>query len=133
MSDDLQDSAHKYLARVTAHNKQEADARAQAKASAERRQAMLDKWNENKGSLSGHARFLADVNPGSKPHVGVPWQGIDHVAPFEPNGDVLTRLLDLENNCCGILYALNNATVTATCSGTTTVITMTFPSLPAVC
>ena len=86
------------------------------------------------GWTAEQQRYLPDVNPATKALVSMPGQtkwGAN--PPFDPNGDILTRILALENNCCGILYSLNNATVTATCSGTTTVITMTFPSLPAVC
>ena len=136
MSEDYKqtDSAHKYLARVTAQNLREKNEREEAKAKADQKQKLLDKQNENKGSLSYHGRFLADVNPADKPHISVPWQVAVPPTPFDPNGDILTRVLDLENNACGILYSLNNASISATCNTDNTItITLNLPSLPAVC
>ena len=137
MSEDNQkmDSAHSYLAKVTLQNKQQKEAAASAKAKADSQQKLLDKQNENKGSLSSHGRFLPNVNPADRAHVGVPPQSApdDRLVPYQ-DGSILTRILDLENNACGILYSLNNASISATCNTDNTItITLTLPSLPAVC
>ena len=122
------------MAKVTSQNLREKNEREQAKQTHEIKEKLVAKQNENKGSLPNHGRFLADVNPAEKIHIGVPWQVASPLTPFDPNGDVLTRLLDLENNACGILYSLNNASISATCNTDNTItITLNLPSLPAVC
>ena len=131
MSDAPQDSAHLYLAKVTEQNKRAQEAREKewAQNAKEQRTASVKPQN-GEGS-----RFLPDINPAARVLPSVPgqrpWGGLQ---PFEPNGDVLTRLLDLENNTCGVLYSLNNASISATCNTDNTItITLNLPSLPAVC
>lgn len=80
-------------------------------------------------------RFLPDYNPATSMLFSMPgqtrWGGMQ---PFDPNGDILTRILDLENNSCGVLYSLNNASISAVCNTDSTItITLNLPSLPAVC
>jgi len=53
--------------------------------------------------------------------------------PPSENQDLRDRVARLENLSCLILYSLNNMTVTASCSGTTTIITLTLPDLPGAC
>ena len=87
------------------------------------------------GWTAEQQRYLPDVNPATKALVSMPgqtkWGGPQ---PFDPNGDILTRILDLENNSCGVLYSLNNTSISATCNTDNTItITLNLPSLPAVC
>ena len=79
--------------------------------------------------------YSDDINPADKQFPMVPYQRNDgEPRPMDPNGDILTRILALENNSCGVLYSLNNASISATCNTDNTItITLNLPSLPAVC
>ena len=119
-----QSSAEQYLAKVTAKNAQEAQ------------QRRIDFFNKEKAS--GHV--VPDLNPADKVVARLQQHAAEmkleaqyRLKPPSENQDLRDRVARLEHLSCLILYSLNNTTVSASCSGTTTIITLTIPSLPAVC
>lgn len=87
------------------------------------------------GWTAEQKRYLPDTNPATKSLHSMPGQTKwGQNPPFDPNGDILTRILALENNSCGVLYSLNNASISAVCNTDNTItITLNLPTLPPVC